>query len=57
MFTVSLILSFLASILLIMAALFGILKDWKNQVMRYYAFFALSGFWNSFYDVSNLCLT
>ena len=44
MFTVSLILSFIASILLISASVFGLIKDWKNQVMRYYAFFAMCAF-------------
>ncbi len=44
MFTISLVLSFFASILIISAAIFGILKNWRDQVNRYYAFFAFASF-------------
>ncbi|HPA72288.1 MAG TPA: SpoIIE family protein phosphatase [Spirochaetota bacterium] len=44
MFTLSLITSFLASLLIIFAAVFGLLKNWRDQVMRYYAFFAVCSF-------------
>lgn len=44
MFTLSLVLSLLASVLLLAAAVFGILKNWRDQVNRYYASFAVASF-------------
>ncbi len=44
MFTLSLIMSLLASLLIMSAAIFGILKNWRDQLNRYYAFFAVASF-------------
>ncbi len=41
MFTLSLIFSLLASFMLCFAAIFGILKNWRDQVYRYYFVFAI----------------
>ncbi|MCX7679626.1 MAG: SpoIIE family protein phosphatase [Spirochaetes bacterium] len=44
MFTLSLVLSFFASALILFGVFFALYKNWRDQVNRYYAFFALASF-------------
>lgn len=41
---ISTALSFLASFMIMITALFVIIKDWRDQVNRYYSYYALTGF-------------
>ncbi len=42
--TISLVASLLASFIIIFAAIFVMIKDWRDQIHRYYSFFAVSSF-------------